>query len=57
MSQAMMQLGLTENCLPPDEERSSALEILLDKARKRKNTNKYYELNLQLIDRFFQAQK
>jgi len=34
------------------------LEILLEKARKRKtNANKYYELNLQLIDRFYQAQK
>lgn len=58
MSQAMMQLGLSEGCLPPDEERESVREVLLDKARKRKNsTNKYYELNLQLVDRFYQAQK
>lgn len=58
MSQTMMQLGLSESCLPPDEERMEVLEELLDKARKRKNaSNKYYELNLQLIDRFYQAQK
>ena len=58
ISQAMMQLGVSDMFLPPDEERESRKELLVEKARKRKNNiNKYYEINLLMIDRFFQAQR
>lgn len=58
LAQSMIQLGLSDTCLPTDGERLEVFQGLLDKARKRKNaSNKYYELNLQLIDRFYQAQK
>lgn len=58
MSQAIMQLKVSELELPPDDTRAEARDLLLEKARKRKNnTNKYYELNLLMIDRFHQAQR
>lgn len=58
LSQAMMQLNAPENCLFPNEESEKDKNILLEKVRKRKNnTNKYYEINLLMIDRFYEAQK
>ena len=58
MSQAIMQLKVAELELPPNDARAEARDLLLEKSRKRKNnTNKYYELNLLMIDRFHQAQR
>ena len=58
MSQAIMQLGVSEIDLPPDATRTEARDNLLEKVKKRKNNiNKYYELNLYMIDRFHQAQR
>ena len=58
MSQAIIQLRVSEIDLPPDDTRIEVRDVLLEKARKRKNnTNKYYEINLLMVDRFHQAHR
>ena len=58
LSQAMMQLGVPDGFLFPNEDREEKKNSVLEKAKKRKNNiNKYYEINLLMIDRFYEAQK
>ena len=58
ISQALMQLGAAEVSNPFDWEWESLKDFLIDKAKKRKSViNKYYEINLLMIDRFYQSQK
>jgi hypothetical protein len=54
----MIQLGFQESCLYPNEERDKKRDALIERIKKRKNNiNKYYEINIHMMDRFIMAQR